>query len=202
MRRAAFTLMEVLVATALFGLAAASLLLAFTPTHEALFRLSNTTRDAGDLEIAKALAASAKDREALLKGADTSLPDGRALRWRAAVEPTETEALFLVRLDAERDGDTPLRAEYLHFEPKWLLPDDEKPRWLAHASASAGASPGQVRGGTAGGNRTGRSGRGDATASRRQGGENSGRAGREPGTRREPAPGARPPSGPGTGGSR
>ena len=140
--RPAFTLLEVLAATAIFGIATAGLFMAFAPTHEALFRLSNIASDDGDLEIAKAFAADAPDRDTLLRGLDTTLPDGRTLRWRAEITPTDTEALFRVFLTAERDGAPPLTADYLHFEPRWLLPTDEKPRWLTHSASSPSAPPG------------------------------------------------------------
>lgn len=170
-RPRAFTLLEVLVATALFGLAAAGLLMAFAPTYEALFRLSGGSGDAGDLEVVKALVAASRNRDALSQGGDTRLPDGRKLNWSVELTPTETEALFLVRLTAEREHDGPLAAEYLHFEPNWLLATDEKPRWLAHTGTSRASAQG---GGASRNHKPGDKGKDSA-----QGGDRGARQGRD-----------------------
>ncbi len=174
----AFTLLEVLVAVALFGLAVATLLASVAPVQEALFRLSFSTRNAGDLELAKAIAESSKDRATLLAGGASALPDGRSMQWRVELEPTTTEMLFLVRLTADiADGDT-LRSDYLRFDPRWSDPTGEKPRWLEH-SASGGGDPG---GGASGGDRAGRPGVGGQSG-KGNGGEGA------PGRRRAPATG-------------
>lgn len=182
--RSAFSLIEVLVAIALFGLATAALFSAVAPVHEALFRLSSSTRDAGDLEIAKAIAESSKDRNTLTQGGDAALPDGRSMAWRAVLEPTDVEALFLVHLTVDISGAGSLKSDYLRFDPRWLDPTAEKPRWLAHS----GGNPG-------GGGQAGRPDRGDRGGAGQsgEGGQvgNQGRGGRGNREGGEPAGGGR-----------
>jgi type II secretion system protein I len=151
-RRSGFSLMEVLFAIAIFGAATAALLSAMTPAYDELFRLSNQTATAGDIEVMKSMIEASPNYSTVTQGGAASLPDGRKVEWKAELEPTSTEALFLVKLRATSDNET-FAAEYLHFEPRWLQPDAEKPRWLAHSTATPSQGGGAPAGGAGGGNR-------------------------------------------------
>jgi type II secretion system protein I len=133
--RKAFSLMEVLFAIAIFGAATAALLSAMTPAYDELFRLSNQSATAGDIEVMKAMIEASPNYSTITQGGAAALPDGRKVEWKAELEPTSTEALFLVKLRATADNDT-FAAEYLHFEPRWLQPGAERPRWLRHTSTT------------------------------------------------------------------
>lgn len=182
MKRRAFTLLEVLIATALFAIAAAGLLMAVSPTYDALAQLSDTTSDAGDLELVRAVAEASANREAALEGGSFALPSGDAVDWTLTLTPTDTECLYLVNLHATRGDRSPLDYEYLHFEPGWRDTSEEAPRWLTHSFGSGGGGGG---GGVApgGGNARGRGqGRGNGQNGQGQGrgqnGSGQGRNGR------------------------
>lgn len=141
-RRRAFSLLEVLVAIALFGIAAAGLLMAVSPTYDALAQLSDSTSDAGDLELVRNVAEAATTRQAALEGGVFALPAGDEVSWKMDLESTLTEGLYLVRLHATRGDRTPLDYEYLHFEPRWRDTGEEAPRWLQHSFGSGGGGGG------------------------------------------------------------
>lgn len=143
-RRRAFSLMEVLVAIALFGLAAAGLFMALQPANEALVNLSELPDDTGSLEIVRAVAEASSDRTVLAGGGEVPLPTGVVVRWRAELENTAVESLYRVSLTGERDGAPPLLATYLHFEPRWAEASEGAPQWLPHTSGTTagGGAPG------------------------------------------------------------
>ncbi len=140
--RRAFSLIEVLVAAGLFGLAAAGLFMALQPVTAALVGLSEQPDDAGALAIVRAVAEAAPDRAALTQGGEVPLPTGVMVTWRATLEPTNVEALYAVTLVGERDGAPPLRAGYLHFEPRWAEPSEGAPQWLEHRAENASGQAG------------------------------------------------------------
>lgn len=157
----AFSLLEVLVAIALFGIASAGMLMAVGPTYDALFRISNTASDAGDLELIKTVVESSADRATVLGGGEFALPSGDTAVWDVGIESTETEGLYLVRLHAARGDLAPLDYEYLHFEPGWRDPAEERPRWLQHSFGSgAGGGGGGAPAGGGRGQGEGRQGQG------------------------------------------
>ena len=142
MRRRAFTLLEVLLATAVFGLAAAALLAAYGPVQEALFRLDREQASMGERELVRAAAEVSPDRATLLAGGLTPLPSGRSCRWSAEITPTATEALFRITLSGESQDGASWKSEYLRFEPRWLNSEDEPPQWLRPATgAGESAAP-------------------------------------------------------------
>jgi prepilin-type N-terminal cleavage/methylation domain-containing protein len=140
--RKAFTLIEVLAATALFGLAVAALFMAFVPTHDALHRLSTASGDTAERELVRVIAEASADRATLLRGGDVPLPGGGTLRWKATVEPTAVEALFRLNLTTWRAEAEPETTEYLHFNPRWLEASDGKPQWLEHSAGTPGTGGG------------------------------------------------------------
>lgn len=145
--RRAFTLMETLLAVALFGLAAAALLIAYSPVQDALFRLSERREDSDTMELVRLAVETVSDRTALDKGGDCPLPDGRTVRWTATLAPTNTEAVFLVRLAVGQPGGDSRTMEYLRFDPRWLDASAPPPQWLRAANPPA---PGGDSGGHSG----------------------------------------------------
>lgn len=193
-RRRAFSLMEVLIAIALFGLAAAGLFMALQPAQEALVTLSEQPDDTGSLEIVRSVAEMSLDRSSLASGGEVPLPTGVTVRWSAELENTAVEALYRVTLTGERDGAPPLRATYLHFEPRWAEASEGTPQWLPHlsgASARPGASGSEKPGSKPGqkpGQKPGASGgKPGEGASRPGAGEGRPGGNRSPGGNRPPA---------------
>lgn len=97
--RVGFTLIEVLVALAIFAIAAVVLGAAYVnliQTHAAL-----RDRDGREADIAFARDALLiePDRAKVERGGDVVLPDGRTGNWRATVEPTEVSDLFDVEIE-------------------------------------------------------------------------------------------------------
>lgn len=200
--RRAFSLLEVLIATAVFGIAAAGLLMAVGPTYDALFRISNTSSDAGDLELVKGVVEATTSRDTLLAGGNFALPSGDPVGWTVELQPTTTEAMFLVHLTATRGEREPLDYQYLHFEPRWMEAADEKPRWLPHTFSAGNIGGGATGGGNRGNNAGGQTGRpGNRGGNAGQAGQN----GRQPGGRQGAQNGAQNggrPSGNPSGGNR
>lgn len=144
-----FSLMEVLVATALFGMAVVGLFMALHPVRDSLVNLSERSDDAGVLEILRSVVNASPDRAALSVGGDVPLPTGKTVRWRASLENTADEALYRVTLTGERDGMPLVRASYLRFEPKWAEASEGAPQWLAHSTETptGGTAPDAAPGG-------------------------------------------------------
>lgn len=131
-RRVGFTLIEVLVALAIFAIAAVVLGAAYVnliQTHAAL-----RERDGSEADIAFA-------RDSLLiepdlakaeRGGDVVLPDGRTGSWRATIEPTEVSDLFDVTIEFSApppsgSGETVRTTETLRLlRPTWSTPADRK----------------------------------------------------------------------------
>lgn len=104
--KSAFTLIEVLVALAIFALAAVVLGATYVNllrTHAAL-RERDGTGD--DIQWARDVLLLEPDRQTAERGGDIVLPDGRQASWRATIEPTEVSDLFdvVLELDAPPAG--------------------------------------------------------------------------------------------------
>ena len=97
--RRAFTLIEVLVALAIFAIAAVVLGAAYS--NLMLAHASIRDRDGSDAEIVWAREAMLlePDRAVVERGGDIVLPDGRNATWRATVAPTSVSDLFDVTLE-------------------------------------------------------------------------------------------------------
>ncbi len=98
-RRRGFTLVEVLVALAIFAIAAVALGATYVNlllTHAAL-----RDRDGAgsDIRWARIALLAEPDRATAERGGDVVLPDGRTATWRATIEPTGVSDLFDVVLE-------------------------------------------------------------------------------------------------------
>ncbi|TAG32545.1 MAG: prepilin-type N-terminal cleavage/methylation domain-containing protein [Verrucomicrobia bacterium] len=99
--RRGFTLVEVLVALAIFSVAAVVLGSTYVNillSHDALRKLDGS---GDDLQWARAPLLIEPDRAAAERGGDVILPDGRTANWRATITPTRVSDLFDVVLEMD-----------------------------------------------------------------------------------------------------
>jgi len=101
MNRRGFTLVEVLVALAIFGLSAVVLGATYLNLIQlqAAMRVRDTAPD--DLHWARAALLAEPDRALAERGGDVVLPDDRRAIWRATITPTAVSDLFDVTLEVE-----------------------------------------------------------------------------------------------------
>jgi len=101
MRRKAFTLIEVLVALAIFALAAVGLGAAYS--NVLLSRMALKEKGVGEEDFARCRAAMLETANFadIEKGGDVYLPDDRMARWKGKIEPTTVADLFWVTITVE-----------------------------------------------------------------------------------------------------
>ena len=136
--RAAFTLLEVLIALAIFTMAAIvlggsylNILYAYEAADSALDRNEH-------LEFARAALMTEADREEVEKGGEFDGGNGRRVVWRALIEETETPDVFVVLFECEisaPDMKQPerIQQQFRLLRPTWSEGDDrEEPRAKTH----------------------------------------------------------------------
>ena len=120
-----FTLIEVLVALAIFALAAVVLGATYVNLLRTQAALRERDGSGSDIDWAREPLLLEPDRQAAERGGDVVLPDGRQATWRATIEPTEVSDLFDVVLEldappAEGGGDlVKSRATLRLLRPTW-----------------------------------------------------------------------------------
>ncbi|MEY4403985.1 MAG: hypothetical protein RIR91_2020 [Verrucomicrobiota bacterium] len=132
MNRRAFSLIEVLVALAIFALAAVGLGAAYS--NVLLGRQALKQYDVGAEDMARCRAALLEtvNFDDIETGGDVYLPDDRMARWQGKVEPTAVSDLFQVTLSAEIQKETggefiPMKEETrLLLRPTWSNASDRK----------------------------------------------------------------------------
>lgn len=134
------TLVEVLVALAIFALAAVGLSAAY---GNILLARSALTRMEADDEALRLARAAVLDPQALGRKVTSageraegrvSLSDGSLAEWEAEVTPAAIDALFLVRLTIRREGDAEGRVqEFRLYRPGWATNADRQARQQAAA---------------------------------------------------------------------
>ena len=132
MNRRAFSLIEVLVALAIFALAAVGLGAAYS--NVLLGRQALKQYDVGAEDMARCRAALLEtvNFDDIEVGGDIYLPDDRMARWQGTVEPTTVSDLFAVTLSAEIQKDSggeyiPMKEETrLLLRPSWSTASDRK----------------------------------------------------------------------------
>jgi prepilin-type N-terminal cleavage/methylation domain-containing protein len=128
-KKSAFTLIEVVLASAIFATALVVLTGAFT---NALTAMHNMHRDAGDEVIFRyvsSLVTTVPDLDNFKEGEELDLPDDAKVSWTAVVEQTAVADLFKVELTItlrKAGADEPLvRVEHLYLlRPTWSDSDD------------------------------------------------------------------------------
>lgn len=132
MNRRAFSLIEVLVALAIFALAAVGLGAAYS--NVLLGRQALKQYDVGAEDMARCRAALLEtvNFDDIETGGDVYLPDDRMARWTGKVEPTPVSDLFSVTLSAEIQRESggeyiPMKEETrLLLRPTWSTASDRK----------------------------------------------------------------------------
>jgi len=127
--KSAFTLIEVVLASAIFATALVVLTSAFA---NSLTALRNMRRDAGDevyFRYISSLATTIPDLDNFKEGEELDLPGGAKVSWTAVVEQTAVADLFKVELTItlrKPDADGPVvRVEHLYLlRPTWSDSDD------------------------------------------------------------------------------
>ena len=103
-RRIGFTLLEVLVALAIFSLAAVVFGAAYVnvlTSYEVARRVMQTD---AEVKFARAALLAEPDADKAAQGADYDSADGRHIKWTATIEPTTVADLFTVTFECECTG--------------------------------------------------------------------------------------------------
>jgi prepilin-type N-terminal cleavage/methylation domain-containing protein len=123
MKKRAFTLVEVVVAVAIFGLMAATLLQTVSIIQQALIdaREGADTSGARRFVLRRVLAAStASELEA---GATVTLDDNSTVNWSAVLEPTDIPDLHRVTVELNWENDETETLTLRVFRPEWSDPE-------------------------------------------------------------------------------
>lgn len=96
-----FTLLEVIVALAIFALAAVVLGSAYVNVLNAYETVGRGNQMDEDVRFARAQLLAEPDHDKAEKGGDFVSPGGRAVKWHATIEPTTTADLFTVTFVCE-----------------------------------------------------------------------------------------------------
>lgn len=100
-RHSAFTLLEVLVALAIFALAAVVLGAAYVNVLNGYEVARRATVSDPEMQFARAQLLAQADVDLAREGGEFESGDGRRVTWRAAIEPTEQADLFTVTFECE-----------------------------------------------------------------------------------------------------
>jgi prepilin-type N-terminal cleavage/methylation domain-containing protein len=127
--RSAFTLVEVLVAIAIAGLAITVLAAGYVNVLLGYRAVEDTSDIAPDIAFCRYQVLRATNLEEAVKPGDTTRANGEPLRWEAAVEPTEMPDLFRVTLKIELGRprpDEPVKVEQEFWvrQPAWSKADE------------------------------------------------------------------------------
>jgi general secretion pathway protein I len=97
--RVGFTLVEVLVALAIFAIAAVVLGAAYVNVIKVQASLRADADRGDDMQWVRDLVLAEPDRGVVERGGDLVLPDGRGATWRATITPAPVSDLFDVTLE-------------------------------------------------------------------------------------------------------
>lgn len=100
-RSAAFSLLEVLIALAIFAMAAVVLGAAYINILMSYESADRALQRNEDVEFARAALLTETDRETVEKGGDFQSGSNRRVTWKAAIEQTDTPDLFQVTFECE-----------------------------------------------------------------------------------------------------
>jgi general secretion pathway protein I len=128
-RGSAFSLIEVLVALAIFVLMAVVLGATYVNILNAYEIAGRSVNRDEDLRFARAALLAEAELELAERGADFEGANGRRVSWKAVVEPTATADLFAVTFICEISGPDLPKAEireekFRVFRPTWSQPAD------------------------------------------------------------------------------
>jgi len=123
-RRAGFTLIEVLVALAIFAMAAVVLGATYVNALNAYEAATRHNESESDLRFVRAILLAEADRSTVEEGGDVDLGNSRRARWQAEIASTDTVDLFSVTWTCEITDPArkaPYRATktFLLLRPTW-----------------------------------------------------------------------------------
>jgi prepilin-type N-terminal cleavage/methylation domain-containing protein len=121
-----FTLIEVLFALALFTLAAVVLAGAYLNVLNGYEVAKRATVSDPDVQFARSQLLAQADVELARRGGEFATPDGRAVRWTATIEPTDSADLFTVTFDCEIAATTAVKEHKVQqvfrvLRPTWSV---------------------------------------------------------------------------------
>lgn len=122
--RRAFTLLETLVAIALFGMAAAVLVMSVTTLMQA-FSLAGDSSEADFIrEFALRAAEGKRTAGEVEQGGELMTPDGEVLRWKGEVFPEDSMDLYRLTLtvSGDRHSGGAWVVKTLVYKPDWGAP--------------------------------------------------------------------------------
>lgn len=122
--RAGFTILEVLVALAIFTMAAIVLGTAYVNVITAYQVSARGNELNQDIRFARAMLLAEPDRDKAEAGGQFDGDKGRRVTWKAAIEPTRTADLFTVAFECEISGadlkqNYRLRQSFSLLRPTW-----------------------------------------------------------------------------------
>jgi general secretion pathway protein I len=128
-RRSAFTLLEVMVALAIFALAAVVLGTAYVNVLNGYEVARRATVSNPELQYARAQLLSQTDIELARQGGDFEAGDGRRVSWTATIDPTNEADLFQVTFECEIAGSNDQKSQktqqvFRVLRPTWSVPAD------------------------------------------------------------------------------
>ena len=138
-RNAAFTLLEVTLAAAIFAAAIVVLTSAFSNALTALGTMRQDSDDEPIFRYARSLVITVSDLDNFRQGEELDMPGEARLNWTAEVEPTQVVDLFKVVLTmnltkkSAKEPETRVETLYL-LRPTWSDPD-ERSRLMTDATA-------------------------------------------------------------------
>lgn len=126
-RTPAFTLLEVLIALAIFALAAVVLGASYVNVLSAYASLNRRNELDADVKFVRAMLLTEPDRTKVEAGGDVELAGEHRAHWAGTLEDTETADLFRVTFNCEISGadlSTPFRVQqvFMLLRPTWSDP--------------------------------------------------------------------------------
>ncbi|MGA3007056.1 MAG: type II secretion system protein [Opitutaceae bacterium] len=127
--RGGFTLLEVLVALAIFVMAAVVLGSAYLNVLNAYDLAQRASERNGDLEFARSLLLAEPDHDKAEQGGAFDSANSRHVTWHAQIEPTDTVDVFSVAFTCEIDdpaahGPDTITENFMVLRPTWSVPTE------------------------------------------------------------------------------
>ena len=128
-RQSGFTMLEVLVALGIFAFAAVVLAGAYINVLNGYEVAKRATVSDPDVQFARSQLLAQADVELARQGGEFAAPDGRAVRWTATIDPTESADLFLVTFECDIAANATVKEQKVKqvfrvLRPTWSVATD------------------------------------------------------------------------------